>query len=690
MALKLADYKTDVHNDWCPGCVLPDTTIHCNPSVKQIQQIAVGERVLGRDGKFHKVTEIISHIHRGRMFKFATKCFGETFATAEHPILVVKRSDRRKKLHNTSYDCVWKRADEIEEKDYLVYPIQKEEADLESITVDYNLSKKDTVSKKLPTEIQLDSDFLRLMGYYIAEGFVHDREVCFTFNSNEAEYLEDVKAIMAKTFGLTSKSLTKRNSTTLIFYSAPLGRLFEEWFGKGASKKKVPHFAMLLPASKQIELIKGMWRGDGCVIGSQLRANFKTISKTLSEQMKTLLLRQGIVPIISVGKAYGIHKTSYSIQVVNDRDFVVLCKMLGNAQELAAHKGKPPSSIVQPDYILVPIRKIESFDYDGPVYNLEVEDVNSYVSENAILHNCGDFGILNAIQMALADMQLPIHKATIFSGIGCSGKTPHYIRTYGVHTLHGRVLPFAQGAKLANPDLDVIAVGGDGDGLGIGAGHFVSAGRRNVDMVYIIFNNAVYGLTKGQASPTLKLGMKTKSLPQPNVNNSVNPIALALVSGFTFLARGYSYDVRHLKDVIKKAVEHKGLAFVDILQPCPTYNDINTKEWFQGFDNVDANTGRAMPRIYKLEETGYDGIVHDPSELNDKMGQALARSNEWGDKIPMGVFYQNEHIPTYQERITARIANYLDSPPARQEIADADGKPITNIDRLLGDLRVDK
>src|ERR671921_191510 len=157
---------------------------------------------------------------------------------------------------------------------------------------------------------------------------------------------------------------------------------------------------------------------------------------------------------------------------------------------------------------------------------------------------CGDFGILNAIQMALADLQIPPYRTTIFSGIGCSGKTPHFIKTYGIHTLHGRVLPFAQGAKLANPELEVIAVGGDGDGLGIGAGHFVSAGRRNVDMVYIIFNNAVYGLTKGQAAPTLKLGMKTKSLAQPNVNNSVNPIALALVAGFTFLARGYSYDVR--------------------------------------------------------------------------------------------------------------------------------------------------
>lgn len=303
---------------------------------------------------------------------------------------------------------------------------------------------------------------------------------------------------------------------------------------------------------------------------------------------------------------------------------------------------------------------------------------------------CGDFGILNAVQMALADMQVPPHKATIFSGIGCSGKTPHYIKTYGIHTLHGRVLPFAQGAKLANPDLDVIAVGGDGDGLGIGAGHFVSAGRRNVDMVYMIFNNAVYGLTKGQAAPTLKLGMKTKSLPQPNVNNSVNPIALALVSGFTFIARGYAYDVRHLKDLIKKAVAHKGLAFIDVLQPCPTYNDINTKEWFQGADNIDPETKKVMPRVYKMEEAGYDGVVRDPAELNDKMAHVIEKANEWGSRIPLGVFYQNEHVPTYQERISSRIPTYMQDPPARQKIARADGTTVTNIERLLNDHRVDQ
>ncbi len=301
---------------------------------------------------------------------------------------------------------------------------------------------------------------------------------------------------------------------------------------------------------------------------------------------------------------------------------------------------------------------------------------------------CGDFGIVNALQMALAEMGIERDKATIFSGIGCSGKTSHFINTYGIHTLHGRVLTFAQGGKLANPEMTVVAVGGDGDGLGIGAGHFVAAGRRNVDMTYIIFDNGVYGLTKGQASPTLKLGEQTKSLPSPNTNYDVNPIGLAVASGFTFVARGYSYDVRHLKDLIIKAVKHKGLAFLDVLQPCPTYNDINTRDWYAGVDLAQESMERHS-RIYKLEDTRFDPFVHydDEVEVNEKLSQALIKSLEWGSKIPIGIFYQNELISPYDIRLKDQIPNYLENPPAKQKISE-NGLPITDVSKILDSLEV--
>jgi 2-oxoglutarate ferredoxin oxidoreductase subunit beta len=300
---------------------------------------------------------------------------------------------------------------------------------------------------------------------------------------------------------------------------------------------------------------------------------------------------------------------------------------------------------------------------------------------------CGDFGILNAIQMSLYELEISPHQAAIFSGIGCSGKTPHFINTYGIHTLHGRVLPFAQGAKLANPNLKILAVGGDGDGLGIGSGHFVNSGRRNIDLTYIIYNNGVYGLTKGQASPTLKLGMKTKSLPQPNVNDSINPIALACISGFTFIARGYSYDIKHLKEIIKKGIEHSGLSFIDVLQPCPTYNDINTKEWYQSFTLDENNPSIRIPKIYKLEEEGYNGVVDNEEESSNKIIKAIEKSKEWENRIPVGVFYENKKTPTYEERLQSRIENYRSYPPALQTIKDENGNPNINIDRLIDELR---
>jgi 2-oxoglutarate ferredoxin oxidoreductase subunit beta len=297
---------------------------------------------------------------------------------------------------------------------------------------------------------------------------------------------------------------------------------------------------------------------------------------------------------------------------------------------------------------------------------------------------CGDFGILSAIQMALADLAMPPHRVAMFSGIGCSGKTPHFIRTYGVHTLHGRVVPFATGAKLSNPELEIIVVGGDGDGYGIGAGHLIGAGRRNVDMAYIVYNNGVYGLTKGQASPTLKGGLKTKSLPQENINEGINPLAVALSAGYTWIGRAYAFDAKHLKEMIKMAVQHKGAALLDVLQPCPTYNNIHSKDWFAGED-----LGTNNPRIYKLEATGYSGVVdnhQDDSEIAAKKGAAFIKMQEWGDKIPIGVFYQENRI-TFEEKLRKRLPSYATASPSKA-VLNQGTKPTTDVGPLLENLRV--
>jgi 2-oxoglutarate ferredoxin oxidoreductase subunit beta len=299
---------------------------------------------------------------------------------------------------------------------------------------------------------------------------------------------------------------------------------------------------------------------------------------------------------------------------------------------------------------------------------------------------CGDFGIMNGIQMALADLGLEPHQVVLVSGIGCSGKEAHNVKCNGVHTLHGRTLPFAMGIKAANPNLQVIAIGGDGDGLGIGAGHFVNAGRRDLDMTYIIHNNGVYGLTKGQASPTLRLGMQTKALPRANINEAVNPIGLAVISGFTFAARSYAYDVRHLKEIIKLGVQHRGMAFIECLQPCPTYNNITTKDWYAGEDRKDAQ-GKPQSRLYKLDEAGFDPIVKNWGEDFKKKTAALEKAMEWGDRIPIGVFYKNELEPTFQERYSKRIPFYMSRPPAKQKLVDGNGYSHVDLKQFLDELK---
>lgn len=240
---------------------------------------------------------------------------------------------------------------------------------------------------------------------------------------------------------------------------------------------------------------------------------------------------------------------------------------------------------------------------------------------------CGDFGVLRAVELAASKLAIQPKDLLLVSGIGCSSNLPGFIHAYGVHSLHGRSVAVATGAKLANHNLNVVITGGDGDGYGIGLGHFVHAMRRNLDLTYLVMNNQIYGLTTGQASPTTTKGHRTKSTPRGNVELPINPLALAIVSGATYVARGFSGETKHLAELIVGAIAHKGFSLVDIFSPCVTYNKVNTYPFFK-------------QRVYKLE---------DLSDYNSGDSRAaLDRSFEWGDKIPLGVFYKDQQ-PTYED-----------------------------------------
>ncbi|MGP6207018.1 2-oxoacid:ferredoxin oxidoreductase subunit beta [Cuniculiplasma sp. SKW3] len=288
---------------------------------------------------------------------------------------------------------------------------------------------------------------------------------------------------------------------------------------------------------------------------------------------------------------------------------------------------------------------------------------------------CGDFGIVTSITSAMTELNLDPLGVVMVSGIGCSGKTPHYINVAGMHTLHGRAIPYATGVKLANPKLKVLVTGGDGDLMGIGAGHLVAEGRRNSGITIMIYDNEVYGLTKGQAAPTMPIGEKTKSLSKPNIFTRLNPIALALSSGYSFVARGFSFDMKQLKEIIKKAINHPGSAVIDILQPCPTYNNINTMEWYK-------------ERVYKLEDDNtWNPVVtqENASEAEDKFSKAMLKAQEWGDKIPTGIFYQNSVIEPFTKRINRNVPNYLDITPAEQVIATDAGFTVVDPEKTFED-----
>jgi 2-oxoglutarate ferredoxin oxidoreductase subunit beta len=255
--------------------------------------------------------------------------------------------------------------------------------------------------------------------------------------------------------------------------------------------------------------------------------------------------------------------------------------------------------------------------------------------ETAWCPGCGNFSILESVKRGLVASGLEPHQLLFVSGIGQAAKTPHYLNANVFNGLHGRALPVATGAKLANPNLKVIVESGDGCNYGEGGNHFLAALRRNIDLTMIVHDNQVYGLTKGQASPTTQEGFVTKAQPEGVASTPFNPIAVAVAMQASFVARGFSGMGDHLTTLIEKAIAHEGFALIDVLQPCVSFNKVNTFAWYK-------------KRCYTLSEE------YDPTDWQ----AAMAKAMEWGDRIPLGILYRHQR-PTFESRLSVLQQNIL-------------------------------
>jgi 2-oxoglutarate ferredoxin oxidoreductase subunit beta len=273
-------------------------------------------------------------------------------------------------------------------------------------------------------------------------------------------------------------------------------------------------------------------------------------------------------------------------------------------------------------------------------YELTIQDFNA--KPETWCPGCGDFGVNGSLKRAVVNLQLRPRDIVLVTGIGCSSKITDYFRSYGFHTLHGRTLPVATAVKLANPRLTVIVATGDGDGYAIGMGHFIHAIRRNPDITMVVMNNQVYGLTKGQYSPTAQMGFPSGTTPGGSKDRPIDGCVLALAAGATFVARTFSGDMKETTAILEAAIQHRGFALVDDLSPCVTFNKVNTYAWFR-------------QNLHKLSEEDYD-----PTDRRRALDMLLE-----SDKIPVGVLYQDPDPPKpYEELVLER----LDEPPVYQDL----------------------
>ncbi|MDN4495092.1 2-oxoacid:ferredoxin oxidoreductase subunit beta [Ureibacillus aquaedulcis] len=261
---------------------------------------------------------------------------------------------------------------------------------------------------------------------------------------------------------------------------------------------------------------------------------------------------------------------------------------------------------------------------------------------------CGDFSVQAAIQRAAANVGIEPHELAVVAGIGCSGRIAGYINSYGFHGIHGRALPIAQGLKMANRDLNVIASGGDGDGFAIGMAHTVHAIRRNIDVTYVVMDNQIYGLTKGQTSPRSAQGFITKSTPGGAIEPSLKPLEVALSAGATFVAQGFSTDIKELTALIEAGIQHKGFSFINVFSPCVTYNKVNTYEWFK----------EHLTKLADIE--GYDS-------QNRELAMQTVMEKEG---LVTGIIYQDLETKSYQEK----VPGYAEQPLSELDMNLSEGQ----------------
>lgn len=400
-----------------PVCLAPDSLIFMNGNFTPIMKLQANLKVLGHDGKYHQIEKAIARPYKGKMYRIVAHNLGSTVVTPDHHILALKASRFLRKYRSRT-KCIrdWYIADELEKGDILLYPVPNETKDMEKIPLDIERPKYDFTSKMLPDEVAVDSDFLRLVGYYLSEGYVRTQRskgtLGFVFGSKETSYIEDVLLCVKRIFGLEPAEIKRsHNAADITFYSARLARFFSKHFGEGAVTKHVPHWIMLLPQQKQEALLCGLWRGDG-YINNQV-AKFVTISEQLAFQVRNMLLRQEIIMSFLERPASGIHKKNYSIYVKDDKSLEKLARIIGVKLTMPEKRKNHHKAWFENGYFHVPIWRMEPLAHDGFVYNLEVEESHSYVSNSMALHNCGD---LMTIYIKVKDNKLEDVK---FKTFGC-------------------------------------------------------------------------------------------------------------------------------------------------------------------------------------------------------------------------------------------------------------------------------